>query len=197
MRFLFTQFSIVVTAEQHNPTILNPDFLKFREIVPNDFEVSNVLVTAPLSQVAFNNDLIITVETNKMQVVKRLEGERGTNPETVKIAQLYVEALQHVHYEAVGINWLGEFHIEEPVKWIEKRFLSKGRWNDPPYGIQDSGVRMGFNVNGSKCMLNISCNHTPPRIMVSVNYHHDIIKKIPNYDEAVMLISKWEDKYSH
>lgn len=35
-RFWLQSVSVMVTAEYHNPSILNPDFLKFQGIVPEN-----------------------------------------------------------------------------------------------------------------------------------------------------------------
>ncbi len=37
--FAIGNFTIVVVAADHNPSILNPDFLRINDIVPSDFKV--------------------------------------------------------------------------------------------------------------------------------------------------------------
>jgi hypothetical protein len=41
------QFSVVISGETHNPTILNPDFLAVRNIVPSEWgwDTSQVVTT--------------------------------------------------------------------------------------------------------------------------------------------------------
>ena len=39
-QFEIKELTIVLLAETHNPTILNPDFLKYNEIVPFDWKVA-------------------------------------------------------------------------------------------------------------------------------------------------------------
>ena len=49
--------SVVVTAEFHNPSILNPDFLVSREIIPADWVVTEAVTTPPVSVVRYNNGI--------------------------------------------------------------------------------------------------------------------------------------------
>ncbi len=66
-RLEFTELSIVIVAENHNPTILNPDFLKFNGIVPKEWVVSKPPLCAyPVSQVEYQNGMRITAELNKL-----------------------------------------------------------------------------------------------------------------------------------
>ena len=42
--------SVVVTAEFHNPSILNPDFLVSREVVPPDWKATEAITTRAFSE---------------------------------------------------------------------------------------------------------------------------------------------------
>src|SRR5713101_6330983 len=64
-------FSVVIVGGDHNPTILNPDFLTIREIVPKEWgwEVADpAITTPPFAIVRYTNGTSITVERNKLQV---------------------------------------------------------------------------------------------------------------------------------
>ena len=49
--------SVVVTAEFHNPSILNPDFLESKEIVPSDWTGTEAITTPQVSFVRYENEI--------------------------------------------------------------------------------------------------------------------------------------------
>ena len=62
--FVFSELTIVIVAENHNPTILNPDFLKFNDIVPKEWDMGQPpLCTPPISQVEYKNGIKIIHRT--------------------------------------------------------------------------------------------------------------------------------------
>lgn len=64
------EFSIVVVAENHNPSLLNRDFLWNNDIVPEewDWEVldEQSFSTVQASSVRYDSDVSITVHQNKL-----------------------------------------------------------------------------------------------------------------------------------
>ena len=55
--FSLHSVSVVVTAQFHNPSILNPDFLVSRQIVPEGWAVAETLTTPPVSVVKYENGI--------------------------------------------------------------------------------------------------------------------------------------------
>ena len=72
------ELSIVVVARNHNPTILNPDFLRYNEIVPPDWELAGPPVCVELmAQVAYSNSVKIVSQFDKVIFTETLGG-KGT-----------------------------------------------------------------------------------------------------------------------
>ena len=63
--------SVVVTAQFHNPSILNPDFLASREIVPADWKVAETLTTPPVSVVKYENGVEWSVDQSRLTVAEQ------------------------------------------------------------------------------------------------------------------------------
>src|SRR4051812_37800748 len=102
----FVQFSTVVVGKSHNPTLLNPDFLAIREIVPSSWgwEVGPNLFTTPAaSQVVYSNAVSVFVDPTKLQVVDLANDP--TTSKIVDIAKAYVKTLPHIRSVGVGINF--------------------------------------------------------------------------------------------
>ena len=65
--------SVVVTAEFHNPSILNPDFLTSNEIVPPDWTVTEAVTTPPVSMVRYDNAIQWIVDQSNLTVTEICE----------------------------------------------------------------------------------------------------------------------------
>jgi hypothetical protein len=103
-----TQLSIVIAAESNNPSILNPDFLKYNGIVSDDWQSADrTVTTGVISQVTYENGVSIVSEPNKINFVERIgDGDYGSL-QVPAIAQKYIETLPHVKYTAIGNNPIG------------------------------------------------------------------------------------------
>lgn len=71
------EFSVVVVANDHNPTILNPDFLERQQIVPQTWgwKVADpAITTPPFAMVVYDSGVTVSVEPNKLQIPTSLSG---------------------------------------------------------------------------------------------------------------------------
>jgi hypothetical protein len=151
-------FSIVVLGEAHNPSILNPDFLSRREIVPDawGWEIAPpVLSTPPFAQVRYTNGLCIVVEPAKLQV-----RDEGADPDPLtsrlrEVASRYVRELPHVPYKAVGVNFAGAFRIDDPATILKDRFLQPGPWNSADHPLTTIGYRFVYPIEGGRLRLSL------------------------------------------
>lgn len=196
-------FSVVVTASNHNPSLLNPDFLQIREIVPRDYELAgSPFSTPPLAVVRYKQGVSITVEIDKLQVVESVAGEFPKSPAAPDIASKYVRTLPHVRYTGVGINWTGFVRQENPGVWISNRFLSKGPWREDPHKLLSTEIRLIYGIGDVRCNLSLADRQVPegktlvPVIEVNVNYHHDITD-YPGDEAVAGVIAHWHDRLSH
>jgi len=199
----FVSFSVVVAASNHNPTILNPEFLYSRKIVPKEFEVENTFTTPPLSVVTFKEGVSIEVELNRLQVSEQARGDYSLNSHVPSIATKYVSLLPHVRFSGVGINWAGFVLNEEPANWLKDRFVAGGPWREPTNILLDMGIRFTYSVAEAKCKLSLSDGEAAiageqnrPAVLVNVNYHHDILE-YPGDKDVIKVIRKWKEYYSH
>jgi len=129
-------FSVVVAGEVHNPTILNPDFLAIREIVPREWgwEVAGpAITTPPFAIVRYTNGVSITVEHNKLQVADLSVDDDPTGSKATEVARRYVNTLPHVRYTAVGINFHSVAEVPDPATSLKTRFLKSGPWDNPSH----------------------------------------------------------------
>ena len=98
------EFSVVLVANSNNPSIINPDFLRYNKIVDADYEVQDSPISTPaFSQVAFKNGITIVSDPARVMLTQAgtLNREHVLLPE---IARRYLKCVPHVPYHAIGIN---------------------------------------------------------------------------------------------
>ncbi|BBD70726.1 hypothetical protein NIES4072_70920 [Nostoc commune NIES-4072] len=131
---LITQeFGIIIAAKNHNPTILNPDFLKYSGIVPQEWELlRQPIYTQNVSQLAFTNGIMIVAEPTRVIFIEAIEQKAIKEITVAEIAKKYVQTLPNVQYEAIGLNPRGYISFEQQdnaaSQYLAKTFLSGGDW---------------------------------------------------------------------
>lgn len=204
------QYSIVVIGQDHNPTILNPDFLQIQNIVPKEWgwKISKQPITVPpFAIVQYDNGVSITVEQNKLQV-----SENKTNdPTTSKIAEVvrqYVKVLPYVHYTAVGINFHNIIDIQDP-KYLKERFLKQGSWDSSSRPVDAVGLKLVYPLSGGRIVLSLDSGEADRKteggleksqvVLAKINFHRDC-KKYPANEEIGShlnnIASDWDQNQS-
>ncbi len=150
MQSKLVQLSVVVPGKSHNPTILNPDFLSMREIVPASWgwELSQAgsFTTPAGSQVVYANRVAIFVDQSRLQVMD--SGEDLASSKALDIAKGYVRTLPHIPYSAVGINFQGIVETDRPKDYLKSRFLKTGPWETETHPVVGAGVRFLYSLPG-------------------------------------------------
>ncbi|MEW6159370.1 MAG: hypothetical protein AB1813_18240 [Verrucomicrobiota bacterium] len=180
MNFVALNYSIVVLAETHNPTILHPAFLAARGIVPVDWKTAEPPVCTPaISSVKYDIGVVFTAELSKFMVRDNAPKENTSLPE---LATKYVEELPHVHYTAVGINFTGYIECPNAETWAIDRFLRSGPGNDEKMKPTTVGLKLVYP--GDPGVLNLGCDPGTiqkggeqvaiPSLIINGNYHMPI-----------------------
>lgn len=201
--FELVEYSLVAVAKNHNPTILNPDFLKRNSIVPDDWKVIKPLCTDVISQVVFENGFVITVEPQRILFIEKNLNRSPSKPSIDKIAVRYIETLPHATYTAIGINFKGIVTFknqEEPALFVLNKIISRGPWKNLCGDLKDASIKFVYDIEGGKMILTVE-----PSIFIrtgksqefilsiSSNFHRDLPEV---HDTAVKhmktVINDWE-----
>lgn len=198
------QFSIVVLATDHNPTILNPDFLRLQSIVPTDWEwelASPPIITPPFATVQYESGVSISVESNKLQVADNKATE-PTESKIVTMVKRYVEAVPHVRYTSVGINFRSAIELDSADAYLKTRFLKEGPWDSKENPMKSVGLRFVYTVTSGRLVLSIDSgiaeemadNQVQKKsvVIANANFHRDLdanklptSEQVPNYLDEV------------
>lgn len=183
-----TNVSIVVVAEHHNPSILNPDFLKANEIVPGDWEPAPDLITTPaMSQVRFKNGIVITVNPSRLDIA---DGSRQEEPSESRVAETtckYIEKLPHVRFKSVGINFHGMIRRSKPRDFLLQRFMTKTKWTSKKEPVQSCAIKLEYDGKPGRATIELEPSQielreqegkTKPEkhdvLFVRSNFHRDV-----------------------
>ena len=202
-------FSIVILAAEHNPTILNPDFLVRNGIVPEEWPINSskpILSTPGLSLVEYNCGISFSLDPVRLKILdKAPEGDSFPCPD---IAIMYLEKIPHVNYRAIGINFEKALifeKLEEARIFQKQTFLKDGPWDEDNslsefvakfvYDLPDCQCNLQF---GSPVELNPTAVDAPPYIglILSANFHHDFstIEDHTSRNAAMInSISTWQN----
>ena len=179
MRLEVVSVNVVVTASSHNPSILHPAFLTSQGIVDTDWRLSEPPVCTPvLSLVKYENGIVFTAESEKLQVLDNEPGDDPASSLVPTLANQYVTKLPHVRYTGVGVNVKGFVEVAEARRLLVDRFLRPGPWNEPSLSVKALGVRLVYDIEGGRRRLSLDAGGLsrgggPNRegIVIDANYH--------------------------
>jgi hypothetical protein len=153
--------AIVFAVERQDPTLLSPDFLRYSDIVPTEWEVAQQPVrTQQAAQVRFENGVTIVAYPNQVVFAQSLATENDS-VEIASIAQRYSEVLRNMIYQGVGINLRGYVPFAGAEKGAARQFmfdslLAQGDWQN--FGEAPVQASLNLNYQLERCQLGLSIN---------------------------------------
>ncbi|MBT3905164.1 MAG: hypothetical protein HOF30_05765 [Rhodospirillaceae bacterium] len=153
LEFNVNTTTVVLVANAHNPSLLNPDFLKLNEVVPADWDVDETITTPGISYVKYVNGVTVQVEPGRCLVSQAGVGQFRDSYEIHDVAKKYVRVLPHIPYHGVGVNW--EFSVEKKnaFRWLRDRFLKPGDWRN--FGGRMRSAEYKFSIELEGAVLNL------------------------------------------
>ncbi len=191
--------SVVVAAEQHNPSILHPSFLQTEGIVPADWEVAEGPICTPaFSLVGYSNGIEFRVEQSRLQIVDGNPKGDGTDSFVPELAGKYIDKLPHVHYKAVGVNFVTFSACDNADEYIVRRFLRVGTWNDDKLTPVSAGVQLTYPITDATLNLSLKPGRSQKQgdqdtkvgIVLEANCHRDT----QTTEEVLAAIGRFEQQ---
>ena len=164
--------SVVVTAEYHNPSILNPDFLTSHGIVPDDWTVAETLTTPPISVVKYTNGIAWTVDQSRLTVTEDCGPAFGGHYESHARVTAYLETLPHVPYRELGLNCQVSMPQRDPRRWLVERFAVDWLRDDP--GVRGMKPTVALSAEDAVCNITFAdaTRGDGPCVAAECNLHH-------------------------
>lgn len=203
--------SIVVVAEAHNPSILNPDFLARKRIVQElwGWQVGEpVVCTPPLAQIPYRNGVTLTCDPSKLQVIDAGQRIDPLTSKVAEIAKAYVTILPHVPYASVGVNFAAALLVDDPERLLVSRFLKEGPWNQGSSQVKSIGLRLLYPLEGGRIRISLDAGEVEDAasgtlgrqraVIVDGNYHHECLGADRAEDIKTFLgsVTEYWDQFS-
>lgn len=201
---IINEVSLVVVATNHNPTILNPDFLRYNNIVPLDWELGQPpICVEPMAQVSFKNGVKITAQFEKVIFAESVKNKKFEKLEIASVAYKYIHTLPHVDYRSVGINPTGHVVFDDPhtvQQYLVEKFFLPGPWLEIGNAPVKASIKFVYSLDGSLCNLTIdaarlqvSDGNAIPILLIGANFHHEIIgdSKKERLSDLSLIIENW------
>lgn len=205
MKLEILNTSVVVSAKQHNPTILHPSFLSSQGIVPSDWEVAEPPVSTPVfGMVKYKNGIVFNVMENRFQVGQEELKNDVEECQVPALACKYVQKLPHVKYEAVGINFKGFIECADSEKIVMNRFLKPGIASFNGVNPKASGLSFVYHLDDVRLRLSFDSGKVKHAenekerngILIDANFHMDLAGQNIN-QEIERATSFYSVHYSH
>ncbi len=126
--------SVVVLSDGNNPKLLNHDFLARNKIVPEEWNVQDIVITPPFSNIIYKNGVQFIVELNKLQILAAKPEQIDCDRDLPKMVTDYLKVLPHVSYLGVGVNFVFV------LKNIDHDYLQSSLLIDGPWLHQEGDV---------------------------------------------------------
>ena len=173
------ELSVVLVANSNNPSIINPDFLRYNKIVDADYEIKDSPISTPaFSQVMFKNGITIVSDPARVMLTQAgtLNREHVLLPE---IASRYLECVPHVPYHAIGINPKGFVSGQAPNP-ILNMVRDNGSWMSFMDVIPEGQLKAIYRYTERTIFLDIAVadvaenNKTTSGILFQANIHREL-----------------------
>lgn len=175
-QFNLVEFSVVIVAQSHNPSILNADFLHNNGIVGEKWQPRENCLTSPmLSRVAFNDGLV--VQADPLRVTIEQSGDALTKEALVcaSAAKGYLKTVPHVRYIAVGVNSTCILR-NIPLCRVSDALRSGGDWMTFESVVPKFEFKATYEMEGRKATLDVqdSSDESEPVAIFRVNIHREV-----------------------
>ena len=202
------EFSVVVVANDHNPTILNPDFLERQGIVQEGWGwkvMGPAITTPPFATVSYDSGVTVSVESHRLQVTDTSATGGPQSSKVVDIARRYVEVLSHVRYSAVGINFRSLVAHADADAFLKAHFLKSGVWDSEAHPLQTVGLKLVYPLDGGLLTFSLESGVVIQRleeeskqasgVLVYGNFHRDC-HGYPSRDQVIGRLGNVEQDWA-
>ena len=161
------ELSLVIAVERQDPSVLTPDFLRYSDIIPQDWELATQPVRSQQgAQVSYQNGVSILAYPNRTVFVESIAAKPLESVEIARIAQRYSEVLRNLPFQASGVNLRGHALFPGDAnaahQYLCNTLLSPGHWQT----LGSAPMRAGLNLvyTFERNLMNLSVQEAIARL---------------------------------
>ncbi|WP_299485891.1 hypothetical protein [Acaryochloris sp. IP29b_bin.137] len=204
MKLSIQEISITIAAKGLSPTILSPDFLKYSDIVPSDWQYEKEPVFASNgAQIAYTNGTRIMAQPNRVTFAQAFATQEQPQFEINTIAAKFVVKLPNADYQGVGINPRGIVPFLESEhkahEFLFHKLLAKGSWQELGQAPAQAALQLSYvldqgtlNLAINEAKLNAKEQASGSAVIFSGNFSYPVIgdakeKRLHSIKERIEL----------
>jgi len=196
------QIVVTIGAKRHNPSILNPDFLKINQIVPSEWELAeSPICVEPHSEVSFTNGIKIVAEFEAISFSEAVNPDNELDLCVPSMAKSYIELLPHVDYTGAGIEIRGDISMSESEvdDFFFRKLVRRGTWNQIDGRSARVGLRVYYPIENGHLILTIApaAREAEEGRLLTVLFFGGILRRQANAEDQPRRFGQVLDFISH
>lgn len=199
----------ILATQGQTPSVVNAEFLKYSGIIPDDWElIRQPVYTEEVAQIAYNTNVTVTVQPNRIVVAQALEGQLSDDLICTQIARKLATALPKVNYRAFGFNAIGYVPFPEGktaiYHYLNQTLLAPGPWQefqgttvDPTFEFAYNLPQGRLSVSAREAMLRKPdlAEDATPIVSFTGTIEHGLnqTETSARLDELIGYLDNWQD----
>ncbi|MDE0333389.1 MAG: hypothetical protein OXI64_00400 [Defluviicoccus sp.] len=201
------EVSVVLVANQNDPSILNPDFLRYNGIVDEALKLAQPPMSTPMiSQVIFEGDIAVSAEPHRF--VFKQKGDPLSEDACVvpEFAERFVQTVSHIPYTAIGINAKSFRPPNDDSPYgVADTLLDGGKWMSFRDVRPDIHLRAVYGYEGRRITLDVGGvgvvrddGASGHGLLFEANIHRDIAQRdqARRIERASAILNAWREDIS-
>lgn len=161
MNVSIQEISIIIAAKDLSPSILNPDFLKYGDVVPSDWQYSQQpIFTNNSAQITYDNGVRINAQPNRVAFAQVFSTQDQPQVQVETMAIKFAEKLPNADYQAVGVNPRGLVPFLESERgahdFLFKKLFASGSWQEFGQAPAQAAIQLSYALEQGQ--LNLAIN---------------------------------------
>ena len=195
--YLLHSASVVITAEHHDPMVLNPSIMADSKIVPADWKVTESSNTLLESKIQYEK-ILWAINPSKLEVVEVCESPFKDKYLIYGMVDDYLSKFTYIPYRNFGLNYRVFMKHDHPELWLVQQFLRSDLWTEEESNVLFIQPNLYLDIgDGIQCKLLLNAgNITPPQgkperiVVADINIDHPA----SSMDEMRAAISRWPER---
>jgi hypothetical protein len=201
------ELALVIAVKEIDPTLITPEFLKYSQVVPADWEVAGQPIrNFQGSQVTFQNGVSVIAQPQRISFAELTADKETDALISARLAVKLVDVLPSLSYVGVGINLRGYIDFGSDTRqardFIFQNLLAPGAWKQLGNAPVQAGINLGYTFDDRR--LNLTINEatlqTPDNKVSAIalfngNFDYDVATTIApaaHTQRIKQIVSNWQ-----